>query len=331
MVVLVHDAALDAYDLGPSHPLRPERVSRTIALMREHGLIGPGGLEVVPPKPASDLDLLRVHDTAYIETVKRASADPERFVPERGIGPGDTPPFRGMHEAAALIAGASITAMRSVLEGGAQRAFSVAGGLHHAHSDRAAGFCVYNDPAVGIAWALERFPELRIAYIDIDAHHGDGVQEAFWDEPRVLTVSMHESGRYLFPGTGFEHERGGHHALGTALNVPMEPYADDAAYREAFDALVAPAVHAFRPDLIVTQNGADAHRADPLTTLGLTLRGYDALVVRTIDLARELTGDRIVAHGGGGYAWHDVVPRAWTALAYALLDREPPEELLREP
>lgn len=328
---LVYSDHLDRYDLGRTHPLKPERVTRSIALMRRCDLIGgEGGMEVLQPEPAADVDLLLVHDAAYIADVREASVNPQGFTPRRGLGPGDTPVFEGMHEASALVAGGAIAAMREVLDGRADRAFNIAGGLHHAHRDRAAGFCVYNDPAIGIAWALARDPTLRIAYIDIDAHHGDGVQEAFWDDPRVLTVSIHESGRYLFPGTGFDDERGGPDAPGSALNVPMNPQSGDVQYLATFHELIAPAVRAFEPDLLVTQNGADAHRYDPLTTLGLTLAGYRDLVVQLAALSAELTGGRIVAHGGGGYAWERIVPRAWTMLAMSLLEREIPDALTDE-
>lgn len=329
LVTLVFGDDLAAYDLGPSHPLRPERVTRAVALMREHGLIGEGGMATVAPMSATDADLLRVHDADYIEAVKDLSAHPHTLWPQYGIGPGDTPAFAGMHEASALVAGGAITAMCEVLDDRADRSFNIAGGLHHAHRDRAAGFCVYNDPAIGIAWALARDPGLRIAYIDIDAHHGDGVQEAFWNEPRVLTVSIHESGHYLYPGTGFAGETGGPDAPWSALNVPMNPRAGDDEYLAAFDGLVAPAVRAFAPDLLVTQNGADALSTDPLTTLGLTLGGYRDLVLRLAALSTELTGGRMVAHGGGGYSWERDVPRAWTMLAMSLLEREIPPDLAR--
>lgn len=327
---LVYSPLLAAYDLGPTHPLRPERFTRTVDLMRRLHLLDDGGMRMIEPAPAADADLLRVHDEAYVATVKEAGRDPDRFVPRRGIGPGDTPAFTGMHEASALVAGAAITAFDAVLSDRADRALSIAGGLHHAHRDRAAGFCVYNDVAVGIAWALERWPAMRIAYVDIDAHHGDGVQEAFWNEPRVLTASIHESGRFLFPGTGSERETGGPDAPGTALNVPLEPYASDSDFLRGLDEAVAPAVRAFAPDLLVTQNGADALAADPLTHLALTLHGYHALTSRLAALSREVCDGRLVAFGGGGYAYETVVPRAWTALAYTLLERDVPPELIAE-
>ncbi|GAV30839.1 deacetylases, including yeast histone deacetylase and acetoin utilization protein [Coriobacteriaceae bacterium EMTCatB1] len=327
---LVYSDWLTSYDFGFSHPLRPERFVESVRLMRTLRLLDDGGIRVVEPAPASEQDLLRVHDPDYVSVVKAAGRDPERFMPRRGIGPGDNPAFPDMHEAASLVAGAAITGFDQVLSGRADRALSIAGGLHHAHRDRAAGFCVYNDIAVGIAWALKRDPDLRIAYVDIDAHHGDGVQEAFWDDPRVLTASIHESGRFLFPGTGSERETGGPHAPDTAVNVPLEPYASDSDFLHGLEERLIPAVRAFAPDLLVTQNGADALAPDPLTHLALTLHGYHALVSRLAALSCEVCGGRMVAFGGGGYAWESVVPRAWTVLAYTLLEREVPPELLAE-
>lgn len=326
---LVYDTDLGAYDLGPQHPLRPERVTRSVDLMSTYGLLG-HAIEKLPPRLASDAELLRVHTHEYLCAVKNAGASPGHFFPTHGLGTPDTPVFAGMHEASALVAGAGIVAVEAVVSGHYRRTFSIAGGLHHAHRDYAAGFCVYNDVAVAIAHALERDPGLRVAYLDIDAHHGDGVQEAFYAEPRVLTFSVHESGRYLFPGTGFPDERGEGAGLGTAFNLPLPPGATDACYRLAFERAVEPAVCAFVPSLIVLQAGADAHHSDPLTSLGLTLPGYRWLVQRVVRLAEEPCDDRIVAFGGGGYSWEDIVPRAWTILAATLAGVEPPDELAQD-
>ncbi|MBN2848279.1 MAG: acetoin utilization protein AcuC [Coriobacteriia bacterium] len=326
-VALVYSPALNAYDLGPAHPLRPERVSLAVALMEVYGLIAERALRPVEPRSATREELLRVHDAEYVETVERASVGRGMWVPKRGIGPGDTPDFPGMHEAAARVAGATTVALECVQSGAYIRAFSPAGGLHHAHRDRAAGFCVYNDVAVAIAAARAADPTLRVMYVDIDAHHGDGVQEAFYEDPDVLTVSLHESGRYLYPGTGSEHERGEGEGLGAAINVPLPPYATDECYRLAFDEVVAPAARAFQPDVIASQNGADAHWADPLTSLGLTLAGARDLYLRITALSDEVCGGRLVACGGGGYSWATVVPRAWTLLAATLVGAGLPERL----
>jgi acetoin utilization protein AcuC len=343
---LVYTPALAAYDFGRDHPLRPERFTLAVELSEAYGLVpagtargglerlGPAGssptLSVIDPAPATDDDLLLVHTWELVAAVKAAGAG-ERLAwgtaARHGIGTMDTPPFRRMHEAASLVAGATSVAVDAVLAGRARRAFSVAGGLHHAHRDRVAGFCVYNDAAVGIARALRDTPDLRVLYVDIDAHHGDGVQEVFYEDPRVLTISLHETGLALYPGTGFVSERGAGAGLGFAANVPLPPLATDACYRLAFEEAVVPLARRFAPDLVVAQFGADAHHDDPLTDLGLTLAGHRWLVRGTIALADELCDGRLVALGGGGYAWEHVVPRAWAALAADLAGSALPDPL----
>jgi len=330
---LVYNDAMAAYDLGAGHPLKPERFTLTVDLVRAYGLLASDGgpIEMLERiAPATDAELTLVHDPAYLEVVREASADPGRFTwrTKRGIGPGDTPAAPGLHEASALITGGTVAALRLALQsGGRTRPFAVAGGLHHAHRDRAAGFCVYNDPAVAIAVALAERPGLNVAYLDIDAHHGDGVQEAFYDDARVLTISLHESGRYLYPGTGRERETGTGAGSGFALNVPLPPFADASCYQLAFDEVVEPALAAFAPDALVAQCGADAHHADPLTHLGLTLVGMRDLYARIVRLADEHCGGRLVCTGGGGYGTYSAVPRAWTLLAATLAGVDLPEEL----
>ncbi|MBN2823341.1 MAG: acetoin utilization protein AcuC [Coriobacteriia bacterium] len=316
-IALVYDSRLSRYDLGPHHPLRPERVSRSVELMSAFGLLNTA-IRTIPSRLALDEELQLFHTPGYVRAVRDADTAERSMLLAHGLGTADNPVFPGVHEAAALVAGAGIVAMREVLDGVTPRSFSIAGGLHHAHANRAAGFCVYNDVAVAIADALSRNLRLRIAYIDIDAHHGDGVQEAFYAEPRVLTVSIHESGRSLFPGTGFPDERGDGDALGTSVNVPLPPEATDACYRLVFNTVIEPAVQAFAPDLIVLQAGFDTHHADPLTSLGMTLPGYHWLTQSIVTLADDLCGGRTVAFGGGGYSWEHIVPRAWSMLAAML-------------
>lgn len=221
-----------------------------------------------------------------------------------------------MHDATAWVVGATLAAARAVVEGGFLHAFNPAGGLHHAGRARASGFCIYNDPAVAIAWVRRERPAWRVLYVDVDAHHGDGVQEAFWGDPQVLTVSVHESGRYLFPGTGFAGETGGAGAEGTSVNLPLPPEAADEEYLDALESLVPGLAASFRPDVLVTQLGCDSHWSDPLTHLGLTMRAYPSIYARLHALAHERCGGRWVATGGGGYQWWLVVPRAWT-MAFA--------------
>lgn len=326
-VAFAYSPALDAYDLGPDHPFRPERVSLAVELMRANGLVAEGALRPIPFEAASRTQLLRVHSEAYLDVVMRASGPGGLWPAHAGIGPGDTPAFPGMHEAAALIAGATTAALNAITGGAYSRAFSPAGGLHHAHREYASGFCVYNDIAVAIAEALEHNAALRLLYIDIDAHHGDGVQDIFYVEPRVLTISLHESGRYLFPGTGDVTERGEGPGLGSAINVPLPPLANDECYLLAFDEVVAPAARAFGPDVIVAQCGADAHWSDPLTTLGVTLPGFRQFYDRIVALADETCAGRLLATGGGGYSWQRIVPHAWTLLAGSLTGQMLPAAL----
>ena len=325
-VALVRDDAALAYDLGPEHPLAPVRVELTHALIDALGLAA--GPDVVRPAVAAfdPGDLVRVHDPAYVGVVTdlsarlRGAADPASVAwaagaAAHGLGAGDTPAFAGMHEASLAVVGATVTAAREVLAGRALHAFNPGGGLHHAMPARAAGFCVYNDPALAIDALLREGAE-RVAYVDVDVHHGDGVEEVFRADPRVLTVSLHESGRFLFPGTGEPDDVGDPGAEGSVLNVPLAPRTPGEVWLGAFDAVVEPAVRAFAPDVLVTQLGCDTHHLDPLAHLALTLDDLAAVYARLHRLAHEAAGGRWVATGGGGYRLVDVVPRAW-ALAFA--------------
>ncbi|MDQ7906486.1 acetoin utilization protein AcuC [Phytohabitans sp. ZYX-F-186] len=311
--VVVWDESLLAYDMG-DHPLDPVRVELTIALARELGVLDRPGVRLVAPKPADEVALTRVHRADYIEAVRAAPDDP--FFSGWGLNTPDNPVFDGMHEASALVCGATLAAAEAVWRGEARRAVNVSGGLHHAMPARASGFCVYNDPAVAIARLLDLGAE-RIAYVDVDVHHGDGVQAIFWDDPRVLTVSLHETPLALFPGTGFPEETGGKGAEGTAVNVALPPGTADPGWLRAFHAVVPSVVRAFRPQVLFTQCGADSHRLDPLADLRLSVDGQRAAHLALRDLADELCDGRWIATGGGGYALVEVVPRTWTHLLAA--------------
>ena len=312
-VALVWDDGFEAYDFGPQHPLKPIRVVLTVALVRACGLDALPNVSAVVPKPASRAELETIHDPAYIDAVERISRDAQDPYGNYGwgIGTGDDPAFAGMHEASARVAGASIAAASEVWSQRAEHAFNPAGGLHHAMADHAAGFCIYNDPAIAIRWLLDN-GAARVAYIDVDVHHGDGVQAAFYDDGRVLTVSLHESGHFLFPGTGFADEVGRGGGEGTKVNVSLPPYTHDEAYREAFERVVPPLVEAFKPDVLVTQLGCDTHATDPLAHFALTTKTYRYLAGALHELAHSSAGGRWVATGGGGYQIYAVVPRAWT-------------------
>jgi acetoin utilization protein AcuC len=300
-----------SYDLGDDHPLDPVRLDLTMRLADSLGVLATDRLRVLEPTPA-DVELLTlVHDPAYLEAVKRAPADPDVG---HGLGTADNPIFDGMYDAAALIVGGSVLAAQQVHTGKAQHAVNISGGLHHAMRDAASGFCVFNDAAIAIAWLLRQGYE-RIAYVDVDVHHGDGVQAAFYDDPRVLTVSVHQTPLTLFPGTGFPEETGdAQKAMGSAVNLALPNGTDDSGWLRAFTAVVPSVLRAFRPQILVTQCGCDAHHEDPLADLALTVDGQRASYRAMHELAHEVSDGRWIALGGGGYGLVRCVPRAWTHL-----------------
>jgi acetoin utilization protein AcuC len=312
--LIVWDDVFTTYDFGPTHPLRPLRLDLTMRLARSLGVLDRPGVTVEAPAAADDGILELVHDPLYIASVKRAPDDVMGRLSLRwGLGTEDNPIFPQMHEASALVTGATMAATQAVWEGRAQHAVNISGGLHHAMRDRASGFCIYDDPAIGIAWMLSQGAE-RIVYVDVDVHHGDGVEAAFYDDPRVMTISLHESGRYLFPGSGFPDQCGTGEAVGTAVNVALPMGTGDGGWHRAFDAVVPPLVRAFRPQVMLTQQGADAHALDPLAHLLLSVDGQRLAYQRLHDLAHEVCDGKWIAVGGGGYEPVQVVPRAWTHL-----------------
>jgi acetoin utilization protein AcuC len=272
-------------------------------------------------------DLERVHTRAFIEATTFAGHGGMGEAGAFGYGPGDNPIFPDMHEAGAIVCGGSIAAAAGVWRGETEHAFNAAGGLHHAMAARASGFCVYNDPAVAIAWLLANGAE-RVAYVDVDVHHGDGVQAIFWDDPRVLTISIHEyEPPWFFPGTGGLDERGGPHAPGSAINIPVPPGTGDGAWLGALAAIVPRAVDAFAPDVMVTQLGCDTHHTDPLAQLRLTTAAYREAARLLHGVAHASAQGRWVATGGGGYRWAHVVPRAWTLYFAEMAGADLPDEL----
>jgi acetoin utilization protein AcuC len=306
------DERLTSYDFGPEHPMNPVRVDLTMALARDLGVFDAPGVSLEGFEPADDALLRLVHDPAYIDAVRA-----ERTDPARGIGLADNPVFPGMHDASALVAGATVAAARAVWSGTTAHAANIAGGLHHAMRGAASGFCVYNDPAIAIAWLLEQGAR-KVAYVDVDVHHGDGVQAAFYDDPRVLTISLHETPRTLFPGTGLPQETG---VDGTSVNVALPPGTDDKHWLRAFDAVVPPLLREFAPEILVTQQGCDSHELDPLAHLRLSVDGQRAAYKALHRLAHETAGGRWILVGGGGYELVQVVPRAWTHLLAEAAER----------
>jgi acetoin utilization protein AcuC len=315
------DEKLTSYDFGPRHPMAPLRIKLTMELAGAFGLLH-DGVSVAAAAPASDQQLELIHDPEYIAAARYAgrvaastdgaSVDVARLL-RHGLGTEDDPVFAGLHEAAALVAGASLAAARAVWTGSALHGANIAGGLHHAMRSSASGFCIYNDPAIAIAWLLDQGAE-RIAYVDIDVHHGDGVQAAFWNDPRVLTVSVHQHPSSLFPGTGRAAETGGPDAAGSAVNVALPPGTRDAGWLRAIDAVVPPVVRQFRPQMLVSQHGCDTHWSDPLANLEVTIDAQRAGHAMVHELAHEVCAGRWLLTGGGGYQLVRVVPRSWTHL-----------------
>ena len=323
---------LRAYDFGPQHPLSPIRVELAWKLINEFGLLDAPHVSVMEHVPViTDELLLRVHTQGLLDAVKRGAMDPSFSSRRHGLGTADTPVFPDMHTAAARVCGATLIAAQSVFEGRAEHAVNIAGGLHHAMPDRSSGFCVYNDLAVSIQWLLDSGVE-RVAYIDIDVHHGDGVQQAFWDDPRVLTLSIHESPATLFPGTGWPTEIGGPLALGTAVNIAVPGGTGDQGWLRALHAIAPQVLAEFKPQFVVSQHGCDSHFDDPLASLAVSIDGQRMAAEAIHRWAHRYAGGKWLAVGGGGYEWVDVVPRSWTNLVAEVTEQPiPPQSLVPEP
>ena len=315
----VYGDQLAGYDLGPQHPLKPVRLRMVYELLQAYGVFG-NKAGLVEAAPATDQDILQAHDADYVEMVRRLSRGED--VPsarDYGFGYGDNPAFPGMYEASLLYTGASLTAARQVVSGESRVSFSISGGLHHALRNRASGFCIFNDPVVAIHELLHKLG--RVAYIDIDAHHGDGVQYAFEDRSDVLTISIHESGDSLFPGTGFAEDIGSGPGAGYSVNLPVAAYTDDATWFRVLQEIVPPLMESYSPDVIVAQLGADGHFGDPLTHLNLTTDGWLQAVKLILGL-----GKPVVALGGGGYNLSSVT-RMWTLAYAAMLGTDLPDQI----
>jgi len=298
------------------------RVRLTYDLIRSEGILDDPTTELVKARAASTDEIRLFHEDSYIALVEQYS--------KKGSGlldAGDTPAFKGCYEATSLVAGASLVGADAIMSGRLSHAFNPSGGLHHAHPERASGFCIFNDPAIVIAHLKSEYHVRRLLYLDIDAHHGDGVMYGYYDDPAVLDIDFHESGNYLFPGTGFPDETGKGEARGLKLNIPLPPSTGDQAYLEAFREIVPSTVRRFNPEIILLQCGADGHVDDKLAHLRLTTNAYSEVVQEMHRLAHELCNGRLLLFGGGGYTLANV-PRVWTvafaSLAGKTLDDEIP-------
>ncbi|WP_207839189.1 acetoin utilization protein AcuC [Williamsia soli] len=310
------------YRWAPTHPMNPIRLALTMSLSTSLGVLD--GVPSIPPMAVDDRLLQTVHTAAYLDAVRSASSVDDyvggsSHVLERlfGLGSVDNPVFEGMHGAAGVLVGGTMAAAAAIASGSVRRAVNIGGGMHHAMPGHAAGFCIYNDCAVAIRWLLEQGYD-RIAYIDIDAHHGDGVQKVFAGDPRVLTISLHQHPATLWPGSGWPEEVGEQDGRGSAVNIALMPETSDKLWLRAFNAIVPGVVENFRPQIIVSQCGVDSHIQDPLTDLSLTVDGQRAAIYAMRDLADKYSEGRWLAVGGGGYGIINVVPRSWTHLISAV-------------
>jgi len=317
---IVYSDAFQQYDFGPTHPMKPTRLKLTYELMRSMDLLSATNVKVVDPRPASRDELSLFHDAAYLDFVKNAS--------DRGTGyldMGDTPAFKGCYESSALATGSSLKAVDLVMSGEATHAMNISGGLHHAHRGHASGFCIFNDPAVAIAYLKKKYSLERILYLDVDAHHGDGVMYGFYSDPSVLDVDFHEDGHHLFPGTGYTNEVGEGAGAGFKINVPLLPFTGNEQFLTLFREIVPPVVRKYKPQMLLVQCGADAHANDLLAHLQLTSQAYVAVIQSMHELAHEVAEGRLVVLGGGGYNQANVA-RTWTIVAATLVNVALPTE-----
>ncbi|MBM4762592.1 acetoin utilization protein AcuC [Bacillus sp. B15-48] len=311
--VFVYSEELLKYKFNSHHPFNQQRLKLTIDLLRRIGAISDH--DIIPPRTATEEELLLIHSPEYINAVKKAGHGQlsEELAESFGLATDDTPIFTNMHEASSLLVGGTLTAVDQVMSGKADHALHLGGGLHHGFRGKASGFCIYNDSSVAIKYLQEKY-KARVLYVDTDAHHGDGVQWSFYDDPNVCTLSIHETGRYLFPGTGNVNERGQGKGYGFSFNIPVDAFTEDESWLFAYTTALTEVAEFFKPDVILTQNGADAHYYDPLTHLSATMKIYREIPKLAHEIAHRYCDGKWIAVGGGGYDIWRVVPRAWALI-----------------
>ncbi|ETI66373.1 acetoin utilization protein AcuC [Neobacillus vireti] len=302
-----------SYKFSSHHPFNQFRLKLTVDLLNK--INGLDAEHIIAPRMATEEELALIHDPSYIEAVKKAGQGqlPKEIAENYGLGTEDTPVFAKMHEASSLLVGGTLTAVDQVMTGKALHALSLGGGLHHGFRGKASGFCIYNDSSVAIKYLQEKY-HARVLYVDTDAHHGDGVQWSFYDDPNVCTLSIHETGRYLFPGTGNINERGQGLGYGYSFNIPVDAFTEDESWLYAYTQALKEVAEFFKPDVILTQNGADSHYYDPLTHLSATMKIYREIPKLAHEIAHQYCGGKWIAVGGGGYDIWRVVPRAWAHI-----------------
>ncbi|RXI98757.1 acetoin utilization protein AcuC [Anaerobacillus alkaliphilus] len=317
----IYSEEQQTYKFSNDHPFNQKRLDLTYDLLGKCNALKPE--DIIPPRLATDEELLLIHDKEYVNAVKLASKGELRpsMATSYGIGTDDTPMFPNMHEAAALLVGGTLTAVDLVMSGSYLHACNLSGGLHHGFKGRASGFCIYNDSSIAIEYMRKKY-NARVLYVDTDAHHGDGVQWAFYDDDDVCTLSIHETGRFLFPGTGNVNERGSGKGYGYSINVPVDAFTEDESWIHAYKTSLREVADFFKPDVILTQNGVDSHYYDPLTHLCSTMEIYREIPKLAHEIAHEYCGGKWIAVGGGGYDIWRVVPRAWSMLWLEMTDNQ---------
>jgi acetoin utilization protein AcuC len=318
--VFIYSNEIEQYKFDQNHPFNQVRVTLTKELLESTHMLPAN--KIVEPRLATDEELSLFHDKDYIQAVKDAGAGvlAEDRASNFGIGTEDTPIFSNMHEASARLVGGTLTAVDAVMNGEAVHSLHLGGGLHHGFKGKASGFCVYNDIAVAIKYLQKKY-NMRVLYVDTDAHHGDGVQWAFYDDPTVCTLSIHETGRYLFPGTGNVYERGYGEGYGYSFNIPLDAFTEDESFLQAYETSLNEIAAFFKPDIIITQNGADAHHLDPLTHLSCSMKIYEAIPKLAHKIAHQYCDGKWIAVGGGGYDIWRVVPRAWSMVWLEMIEK----------
>ena len=317
--VFVYSEELLKYRFSQEHPFNQKRLKITLDLLQKSKLIE--DRHIIPPRMATDEELQLIHDPNYILAVKMAGQGllSAEQAENYGLGTEDTPMFPNMHEASAMLVGGTLTAVDQVMTGQSQHALHIGGGLHHGFRGKASGFCIYNDSSVAIKYIQEKY-NAKVLYVDTDAHHGDGVQWSFYDDDQVCTFSIHETGRYLFPGTGNTNERGQGKGYGYSFNIPVDAFTEDDSWLYAYETAFREITEFFRPDIILTQNGADSHYYDPLTHLSATMKIYEKIPQLAHELAHQYCNGKWIAVGGGGYDIWRVVPRAWSRIWIEMTD-----------
>jgi len=325
-LVYPYSETLLNYEFSEDHPLKSERLQLTYSLSKILGLIDK--VDLLEPALATRADLELFHSIDFIDAVHRAG---ETLNPEYkyGLGTPDNPVFPQIYVTGERYVGATLDGMKKIIAGSSS-AFCISGGLHHAHRNAASGFCIFNDVAIAINYLKKKKGnDIRCLYFDFDAHHGDGVQNAFYRDKNVLTISIHQTGKTLFPGTGFVYETGGVEGIGYSVNIPLMPGAGSPELIETFNEIIVPLFEAYEPDLLVTQLGVDGHYMDPLANLSYTSHGYETVVRGLRDLSAKICSLGWLAVGGGGYHPANVA-RLWTLFLAIMLDEKVPKDVPEE-